>query len=127
MSPCQARRWLLVVGFCGALAAVTTGCGDGRKGDVAAGKAVFLSAGCGSCHAFKAAGTVGTIGPDLDVHLAEHKEQEDGALDAHVRESIVDPDAEIAQGYMAGIMPGFGSMLSKKEIDDLVAFVVANV
>jgi hypothetical protein len=30
------------------------------------GKSVFASAGCGSCHTFQAAGSNGTIGPNLD-------------------------------------------------------------
>jgi cbb3-type cytochrome c oxidase subunit III len=30
------------------------------------GKSIFASAGCGSCHTFAAAGTNGTIGPNLD-------------------------------------------------------------
>jgi cbb3-type cytochrome c oxidase subunit III len=30
------------------------------------GKSIFASAGCGSCHTFKAAGSNGTIGPNLD-------------------------------------------------------------
>src|SRR3954466_10596664 len=32
----------------------------------AAGKAIFVSAGCGVCHTFKAAGTSAKVGPDLD-------------------------------------------------------------
>jgi cytochrome c6 len=30
------------------------------------GKSIFASAGCGSCHTFQAAGSSGTIGPNLD-------------------------------------------------------------
>jgi cbb3-type cytochrome c oxidase subunit III len=30
------------------------------------GKSIFASAGCGSCHTFEAAGSTGTIGPNLD-------------------------------------------------------------
>jgi mono/diheme cytochrome c family protein len=39
---------------------------DKLKGDATAGKAVFQSAGCGSCHTLKDAGTNGTVGPNLD-------------------------------------------------------------
>ena len=35
-------------------------------GDPAAGKAVFASAGCAGCHTLKAAGSTGTVGPNLD-------------------------------------------------------------
>jgi mono/diheme cytochrome c family protein len=36
------------------------------KGDATAGKTVFQSAGCGSCHTLKDAGSNGTVGPNLD-------------------------------------------------------------
>jgi hypothetical protein len=45
-------------------------------------------------------------------------------LTAFIHESIVNPDAYIAKGYSKGIMPtNFGSTLSSKQIDDLVAFI----
>ena len=34
--------------------------------DVAAGKAIFAANACGGCHILKAAGSTGTIGPNLD-------------------------------------------------------------
>ena len=37
-----------------------------RGGDPAAGKAVFTSAGCASCHTLKDAGSTGNVGPNLD-------------------------------------------------------------
>ena len=85
-------------------------------GDAAAGKAVFASAGCGSCHTFEAAGAGGSVGPNLDEVLAD----KDAAF---VRQSIVDPNAEIAEGYQAGIMPSFNDQLSDEQVNDLVAFL----
>jgi mono/diheme cytochrome c family protein len=87
------------------------------EGDPAAGKAVFAAQGCGGCHAFSAAGTTASVGPDLDEALQ-------GKDAAFVRESIVDPNKEIASGYGANIMPpDFGQKLSQKQLDDLVAFL----
>lgn len=43
-------------------------------GDVAAGRAIFASAGCGVCHTLSDAGTDGTIGPDLDQARPELEE-----------------------------------------------------
>jgi mono/diheme cytochrome c family protein len=87
------------------------------KGDPAAGKRLFEAQGCGGCHAFSAAGTSATIGPDFDKVLK-------GKDPGFVRESIVDPNKEIAKGYQPNIMPQtFGQSLSEKEIDDLVAFL----
>ena len=92
-------------------------------GGGSSGKAVFASAGCGSCHTFNAAGSIGKIGPNLDNIVADaQKAGEDPA--AYVKESIVDPNKVIASGYQPGVMPGnFGDTLSAKEIDALVAFI----
>jgi mono/diheme cytochrome c family protein len=87
------------------------------QGDAAAGKTLFTSQGCGGCHAFAAAGTNATVGPNLGEVLK-------GKDAAFIRESIVEPNAEVAQGYPQGVMPGdYGQKLSAKQIADLVAFL----
>ena len=100
----------------GTTTATTTTAEKPPAGDPAAGKAVFASAGCTSCHTFKAAGATGTVGPNLDEVLAE-KDAE------FVRQSILDPNAEIAKGYQPGIMPNFKDQLSDEQVNDLVAFL----
>jgi mono/diheme cytochrome c family protein len=86
-------------------------------GDAAAGKQVFNAQGCGSCHTFSAAGASGSVGPNLDEALK-------GKDDAFIRESVVDPNKQIAQGYPGNVMPdNFGDMLTPKQLDDLVAFL----
>ena len=76
--------------------------------------------GCGSCHTMKAAGTSGTIGPNLDKELTA-----DPASAA--RESIVDPNKEIVPGYSANVMPtNYGTALTKEELDALVNYVYRN-
>jgi mono/diheme cytochrome c family protein len=95
------------------------GMGGGHMGAMR-GKGVFLSGGCGSCHTFAAAGTKATVGPNLDRTLK-------GQSTAFVRESIVDPNASIAPGYQAGVMPTtYGSQLSSQQLDALVAFLSRN-
>jgi mono/diheme cytochrome c family protein len=87
------------------------------QGDPAAGKTLFTSQGCGGCHAFAPAGTNATVGPNL----AEALQGQDAAF---IRESIVDPNAEVAEGYAQGIMPGdYDQKLSPKQIADLIAFL----
>ena len=86
-------------------------------GSPGAGKQVFTSAGCGACHTFQAAGTRAQTGPNLDESL-------EGDDADYVRESIVDPDADIAEGFSEGIMPDtFDEQLSDKQMNDLVAFL----
>ncbi len=64
-----------------------------------------------------AANSSGTIGPELDATLANKDA-------AQIREDIVDPNAEIAKGYGANIMPSnFGEALSPEEIDALVKYL----
>jgi mono/diheme cytochrome c family protein len=46
--------------------AATTQASAGGGADLAAGKKVFASAGCGACHTLADAGTNGNVGPNLD-------------------------------------------------------------
>src|SRR3954454_24576439 len=103
------------------------GGGGGGGGGQAAGpdaKALFTNgkdstgaAPCGACHTLSEANTNGTTGPDLDQVLK-------GKDAAFIKQSIVQPDAEIAKGYAKGIMPpNYGSTLSGAEVDALVKFL----
>jgi mono/diheme cytochrome c family protein len=85
-------------------------------GDPAVGEAAFESGGCGTCHTFEAAGATGTVGPNLDESL-------EGQNAEYVRRAIVEPDAEVAEGYQAGVMPSFEGQLSEEQVDGLVAFL----
>jgi mono/diheme cytochrome c family protein len=83
------------------------------------GAQVFANNGCGGCHTLKAAKSGGVTGPNLDESLAP----DDSA--ATIEEMIVDPNAEIASGYPANVMPAnFGQKLSAKEIEDLVQYLI---
>ena len=75
------------------------------RGNVAAGKTVFESAGCASCHTLKDAGATGTVGPNLD----EAKPSEDLVVD------------RVTNGK--GVMPSFSGQLSEKQIADVAAYV----
>ncbi len=92
-----------------------------EEGDPQAGRKVFLNAepSCGGCHTFEAAGTEGTTGPNLDESLADDDAQS-------IHEDIVNPSAEIVEGF-SDIMPkDYGESLSEKQIADLVAFLTKN-
>jgi mono/diheme cytochrome c family protein len=87
------------------------------SGDPAAGKEIFTSAGCGTCHTLQDAGTNAAVGPNLD-EVLKGKDSE------FIRESIVNPDAEIADGFQPGLMPQtYGDQFDDKQLSDLVAYL----
>jgi cytochrome c oxidase subunit 2 len=88
-----------------------------NEGGAPDGKTVFTESGCGACHALADAGTTGGTGPDLDDVLAD----KDAAF---IKKSIVDPNADVAPGYTANIMPpNFGQTLQPAELDALVKYL----
>ena len=115
------RRSIVLVALVVLLAALVAGCGgdDGGDenattpigtapagdGDAANGEQVFASAGCGGCHTFEAAGSTGSIGPNLD----------DAAPSF---DTVV---AMVTNG--GGAMPSFEGDLTEQEIRDVAAFV----
>ena len=82
------------------------GGGGGGEGDAAAGKEVYASAGCGSCHTLSDAGTTGTVGPNLDESSAD----------------FAAAQQQISNG--GGGMPAFSGQLSDEEIANVAAYVV---
>jgi cytochrome c oxidase subunit 2 len=98
------------------------GGGAGGKSEAVDAKTLFAqgngtSTACGACHSLADAGTTGGTGPDLDAVLK-------GWNADRIREAIVKPDAEIAKGFNAGIMPqNFGEVLSSEELDALVKYL----
>lgn len=88
----------------GALPAVTATTAA-EAGNAAAGKPVFLGAGCTACHTLQDAGATGTVGPSLD----EKKPAYELVLD------------RVTHGR--GAMPPFGGRLSRTQIQDLAKYV----
>jgi mono/diheme cytochrome c family protein len=86
-------------------AAETSG-GGSAQGDPAAGKKVFTSAGCTSCHTLADAGATGTVGPNLD----EKKPPYDLVVE------------RVTNGKSP--MPPFKDSLSAQQIQDVAAYVV---
>jgi mono/diheme cytochrome c family protein len=76
------------------------------KGDPVVGKAIFLKAGCVSCHTLADAKATGTVGPNLDQ---------------------AKPDYRLATARVTlgkGAMPSFKSQLTPQQIADVAAYVV---
>jgi mono/diheme cytochrome c family protein len=122
-----------------ALALALAGCGGGKvvepvpvtvigtvpkaPSGTAAGKALFLSSGCGGCHTFKPAGAAGKVGPDLDNLATDAQKAKRGSVEEYTRESIEDPGAYVVPGYPNGVMPAYKGQLTDSQINELVAFL----
>jgi sulfite dehydrogenase len=76
------------------------------KGDPAAGKKTFLSAGCTGCHTLKDANATGTVGPNLDQAKPDYRLA----------------TARVTNGK--GAMPSFKGQLSDQQIADVASYVV---
>jgi sulfite dehydrogenase len=70
---------------------------------------VFATAGCGGCHTLSAAGTNGSVGPNLDDASPSY-------------DKVVE---RVTNGQ--GAMPSFKDDLSAQEINDVAAFVSSSV
>ena len=82
------------------------------------GAQVFANNGCGTCHTLKAAKSGGVTGPNLDEVLP-------GKSAAFIKESIVNPNKEIAKGYPPNVMPPtFGTSIQPEEIEQLVEYLM---
>jgi cytochrome c oxidase subunit 2 len=92
------------------------GGGAGGEGE-ADGEAAFNEAGCAGCHALEAAGSTAEVGPELDRFLADASEDE-------IRQAIVAPNEDVAEGYQPNVMPqDYEQRLSDAELDALVAYL----
>ncbi len=84
------------------------------------GAQVFANNGCGGCHTLAEAKSGGVTGPNLDEVLP-------GQSAAMIEESIVDPNAHLAKGYPANVMPAnFGTIIKPKEIEQLVEYLISS-
>jgi mono/diheme cytochrome c family protein len=87
------------------------------------GEQIFTAAGCAGCHTLAKAGANGTIGPSLDELAAAAGEQE-GSPEDYVRESLLDPDAVVAEGFQSGVMPSYEGRLDDEQLQTLVEYLL---
>ena len=66
------------------------------------------------------------VGPSLaGVKAVASQEVPGQSAEAYLRESIVDPDAHVVEGFSPGVMPStYGTQLSDEQITDLVAYLM---
>jgi mono/diheme cytochrome c family protein len=133
----RARRYRAAVLIAAALAVAGPGCGGGGDGDAAGsqasrtpsatrGKRLVEQRGCLSCHTTDGRRWVGPTWKGLagsQVRLVDGRTVT--ADEEYLRRSIRDPDADIVEGFKAGVMGGAmpGRPLTGAEIDDIVAYL----
>lgn len=79
------------------------------------GANLFQGLGCIGCHVINNQG--GGVGPELTYVFTEQGED-------YIRESILNPNVVIAEGYQPNIMPqNFGERLTEMDLDDLLAYL----
>jgi mono/diheme cytochrome c family protein len=120
---------LLVVSVLGLAA-----CGGGDTapaegpGDAAAGEAVYndvAAPACGTCHSQEPG--VDGVGPSLANIGADAGTRVSGVAAAeYLRRSITDPNADVAEGFVANVMPAtYSAQLSEEQLSDLVAYLLS--
>jgi cytochrome c oxidase subunit 2 len=111
--------WLLLL-------LLAAGCGAQGASDnpAATGEGLFRRW-CAGCHTVEP-GAAATVGPGLAGIAARAAANPDGLSAAQwLRRATVQPDAELAPGYSAGLMPSnYEQSLSAAELDALVAYML---
>ena len=112
--------------------AAESGGGGGGGGDAANGETLYnqvvigsaSAPGCVTCHSLES--DVVLVGPS-HAGLANRagSYQEGMSAEDYLRESIVDPDAHIVEGFTPGVMyQNFATELKAGEVNDLVAYMM---
>ncbi len=88
--------------------------GGGGRAPFESAEAIIAEFTCGACH--KIAGEEGEMGPDL-TQIGALRDRD------HLRRSLLDPNAEITDGFMEGMMPTYGDQLNANELEMLVNYM----
>ncbi|HEY5573714.1 MAG TPA: cytochrome c, partial [Anaerolineales bacterium] len=99
----------------------TPGPGETNE-DTTEGQRLFQELGCGGCHT----GAPDAAAPPLEGLFGEEVTLASGetvkADEGYLRESILDPDAKIVEGYQP-IMPSFQGEVSEEQLAALIAYI----
>lgn len=111
----------LVLGACGG--------GGGAATDELDGEELFTEtvlegrAGCVTCHSLSEG--VALVGPSLYAIGTTAGTRVPGlSAEEYLRQSIVEPDAYVVDGYSDGVMPAWGEVLSDAQVDALVEYML---
>jgi cytochrome c553 len=115
---------------CGGEAVPESSPSGGDGGDAKAGEVLYAQqligtqAGCVTCHSLEP--DVVMVGPSLSRVGSEAGSRVSGlSAEGYLRQSILEPNAHIAEGFAAGIMPeSLAGELSEEQVSDLVAYML---
>ena len=118
---------VLSLAACGGESAPAGGEEAGPGGDATAGETLFAGGAqpaCNTCHSLEAG--VKLVGPSLSQIGTEAGSRVSGqSAQEYLRKSIVEPNDYVPDGFTVNIMPAtYGSSLSDKQVNDLVAFML---
>ena len=121
------RRWALgvAVGLGAALLAAGCGTGGPAKGsaDLANGQKLFTgTAQCSACHTLAAAGTSGTIGPNLDDAFRADRQQ---GFSSSTIENVVLDQIRLGSGAVTGGTPMPANLVHGQDALDVAAYVAS--
>jgi len=97
-------------------------------GDPEAGAALFVSvpgnAACSTCHLVDSEQML--VGPGM-ANIATHvADRADGDIVGYLRQSILEPNAHVVEGYPPGVMPQtYADSLTEDQINDLIAYMLS--
>ena len=105
----------------------TSSVGDAANGERLFNESIIGAAsapGCITCHSLEPGVVI--VGPSQsDVGTRAETAIEGMSAEDYLRQSIVEPNAHIADGYTADVMyQNFGEELTNSQINDLVAFML---
>jgi len=111
---------------------VLSACGGGNGGgdtamsgeELFAQKVIGTEAGCSTCHSLEAGVIV--VGPSMaGIGTAAATRVSGENAEEYLRQSILEPDVYVVEGFPAGTMPKvWGDVLTEEQIDQLVAYLL---
>jgi cytochrome c1 len=95
---------------------------------IARGQYLASSIGCTACHSADGTTLVGPTwkglyGHEVEVILPDGTETKVVANEEYLRESILNPNAKIAKGFQANLMPIYEGQLSEDDLKAIIAYI----
>jgi mono/diheme cytochrome c family protein len=120
----DARDVAAYVGYAAARAGQDEGAlAQAGLANATSGEQIFTAGGCAGCHTLAKANATGTIGPSLD-DLAAAAGEGGGSPEDFVTEALLDPDADVAEGFQAGVMPSYEGRLSEEQLQAVAEYLL---